>query len=253
MACSRGFFSGVRDFFAAPLRLWLMHKRLVQLNPTEKHLKTVQQHHLERTRRMQLRERLHDSYSSSSTGRLSDITTRASASADLVDSGGLIQPLVRIWLINVGLILSLALFSYLFSLIRANRLLDSWIFSSSSFHVVSQIISGLLHICLPLFMELVNMLYLKKICDRIALLRDIVPRDLLSVSQTDPSKSALGSTVMDRVYALIFFVLFQLQWTIIGVLASNYKISHLLNVFSVAFMYACYAIEYRWRQVPGML
>ncbi|KAF8562271.1 hypothetical protein P879_10213 [Paragonimus westermani] len=161
MACSRGFFSGLRDFLAAPLRLWLMHKRLVQLNPSEKHLKTVQQHHLEHTRRMQLRERLHDSYSSSSTGRVSDTTTRVSASVDLVDSGGLIQPLVRIWLINVGLILSLALFSYLFSLVRANRLLDSWIFSSSSFHVVSQLISGLLHICLPLFMELVNMLYLK--------------------------------------------------------------------------------------------
>ncbi|KAA3673074.1 uncharacterized protein DEA37_0005859 [Paragonimus westermani] len=136
---------------------------------------------------------------------------------------------------------------------QEQSLSNSWIFSSSSFHVVSQLISGLLHICLPLFMELVNMLYLKKICDRIALLREIVPRDLLCISQPDPSKSALGSTVMDRVYALIFFVLFQLQWTIIGVVASNYKISHLLNVFSPAFMYACYAIEYRWRQVPGML
>ncbi|KAA3673075.1 uncharacterized protein DEA37_0005860 [Paragonimus westermani] len=107
MACSRGFFSGLRDFLAAPLRLWLMHKRLVHLNPSEKHLKTVQQHHLEHTRRMQLRERLHDSYSSSCTGRLSDTTTRVSASVDLVDSGGLIQPLVRIWLINVGLILTI--------------------------------------------------------------------------------------------------------------------------------------------------
>lgn len=34
-------------------------------------------------------------------------------------------------------------------------------------------------------------------------------------------------------------------------LTASYKLSHVINVFAVAYMYACYAVEYRWRQAPG--
>ncbi|CAH8441749.1 unnamed protein product [Dicrocoelium dendriticum] len=247
MASSRGFASGLLDFLLAPLRLWHMHNRLIQLNPGEKHLRNVQKHRLEHARRMQLREKMRESgYSSHAP------SPPISTPTDLVDSDGLFQPLVRMWLINVGLILLLAIPSYTISFFHAQEYQTHWMTTFTVFTVLSRIVSGVLHFGLPLFMELVNTLYLKKICDRISLLREDTSRELPPTFEASTTAiSPLGATIMDRVYALIFFLLFQVQWTVICSLSSSFRISQVIKIFSVAFMYACYAIEYRWRQVPG--
>lgn len=246
MAGSRGFVSGLHDFLVAPLRLWHVHNHLIQLNPGEKHLKNVQKHRLEHARRMQLREKMRESGCSSSAPSLP-----VPSPTDFVDSDGLFQPLVRMWLINVGLILLLAIPSYITSFFHAQDCLSHWM-TTFAFTVTSRIVSVVLHVGLPLFMELVNTLYLKKICDRITLLREDFSREFPPAFEaTAAIVSPFGATIMDRIYALIFFLLFQVQWTIICNLSSSFRISQLIKIFSVAFMYACYAIEYRWRQVPG--
>ncbi|TPP67465.1 Etoposide-induced protein 2.4 protein [Fasciola gigantica] len=246
MSSGHGFFAGLGDFLAAPTRLWRMHRRLIALNPKARALEQVQHHQEERARRFQLRTRMMmDFYTAKPTLSLSPSPQHTT----LTDSGGLFQPLVRMWLINVGLILLLALLSSMVTLIASTNRVASWMLTSGTFRIVSLVISCILHICLPLFMELVNMLYLKKICDRIALLKSKSSRESFATSQTE--QQSFGGTIMDRLYALIFFVLFQLQWSLISMLTSSYKLSNVINVFAVAYMYACYAIEYRWRQVPG--
>ncbi|VDP47267.1 unnamed protein product [Schistosoma curassoni] len=109
-----------------------------------------------------------------------------------------------------------------------------------------------------------------KICDRITLLSMtkeyryiqrtttrccILFTGLSKFSANDRSNvflnSAIGGTIMDRLYTLIFFMIFQLQWSLLATLSANYWIGHVINAFSVAFLYACYAFEYRWRQVAG--
>ncbi|CAL8104516.1 unnamed protein product [Calicophoron daubneyi] len=249
MASGRGFVSGLRDFLAAPVRLWYMHQKLVLLNPIARSMENIHQHHLERTRRLQIRNKIMNPYSGGSTQSPPEQVTAFTSA----DSTGLFQPLVRMWFINVGLILLLAILSYLFSSLRTKVPVESWTLTSSALDVASKLISSFLHICLPLFMELVNMLYLKKICDRIALLKEKPSKEVHhpSSSSTEQSSSSLGATIMDRLYALIFFALFELQWDLISMLSSNYRISNLINIFAVAFMYSCYAIEYRWRQVSG--
>ncbi|KAH8849545.1 Etoposide-induced protein 2.4 protein [Schistosoma japonicum] len=148
----------------------------------------------------------------------------------------------------------------------SDRLTISWFESSRFCQFVQRLFSCSVHVALLLFMELVNLLYLKKICDRITLLsmtkeyRYIQRSSILftgfsNLSSIDRSNyflnSAIGGTIMDRLYTLIFFIIFQLQWNLLATLSANYCIGNVINAFSVAFLYACYAFEYRWRQVTG--
>ncbi|CAH8464351.1 unnamed protein product [Schistosoma turkestanicum] len=95
------------------------------------------------------------SSSSSSTTTTSQIKRSSS------DSLGLLEPLARVWLINVGLILVLAIVLYIFSLIPLNPSLVLWFKSSRVCQFVHRLCSCSVHIALLLFMELVNLLYLK--------------------------------------------------------------------------------------------
>ncbi|VDP89650.1 unnamed protein product [Echinostoma caproni] len=103
MSSGQGFLAGLGDFLAAPTRLWRMHRRLIALDPKARAMEEVQLHRLERNRRVQLRTRMMDSYSATSTPSIAPSAPHAA----LTDSSGLFQPLVRMWLINVGLILIL--------------------------------------------------------------------------------------------------------------------------------------------------
>ncbi|CAH8463199.1 unnamed protein product [Heterobilharzia americana] len=171
------------------------------------------------------------------------------------------------WLINVGLILVLTVMSYLFSLIPLSSTLASHFESSRLFQFIHRLFSCSVHIALLLFMELVNLLYLKKICDRITLLSmckeyryiqrtgsrgNMLLSGIASFSGDSSNfSSAIGGTIMDRLYTLIFFMTFQLQWNLLATLSANYWIGNVITAFSVAFLYACYSFEYRWRQVAG--
>ncbi|CAI2725589.1 unnamed protein product [Schistosoma spindalis] len=304
MGSLKCFILGFQEFLTTPSRLWRMHYHLTQLTSSNVKNTKIHEHQLERQKRLQIRipssdrltciasqiellgsdveklaksnvdspislPALSSSSLSSSPSPLSTTSTSQTKRSPS-DSQGLLEPLARMWLINVGLILVLAIISYLFSLIPLTPSLVSWFESSRFCHFVHRLFSCSVHIALLLFMELVNLLYLKKICDRITLLSMtkeyryiqrtttrccILFTGLSKFSANDRSNvflnSAIGGTIMDRLYTLIFFVIFQLQWSLLATLSANYWIVHVINAFSVAFLYACYAFEYRWRQVAG--
>ncbi|CAH8825508.1 unnamed protein product [Trichobilharzia szidati] len=294
MTSLKRFVLGFQEFLTTPSRLWRMHYHLTQFTSSQIHNTKIHEHQRERQKRLQIRipstDRLvtmasQSDQSTSSGDKLSESNTEASASRPHLsqssspslsqtkrptspDSHGLLEPLARMWLINVGLILVLAVLSYFFSLIPLSPSLVSYLESSRSFLVIQRIFSCTVHIALLLFMELVNLLYLKKICDRITLLS--MCKEYRYIQRTgsrssmllsgfasfsgDSSNffnSAIGGTIMDRLYTLIFFMTFQLQWSLLATLSANYWIGNVINAFSVAFLYACYAFEYRWRQVAG--
>ncbi|KAA0194122.1 hypothetical protein FBUS_03814 [Fasciolopsis buskii] len=114
MSSGPGFFAGLSDFLAAPIRLWRMHRRLVALNPKARALEQVQQQHQEHARRSQLRTRMMDLYAAKPAPSVSPSPHRVT----LNNSSGLIQPLVRMWLINVGLILVSQVFTSTLDFLR---------------------------------------------------------------------------------------------------------------------------------------
>ncbi|KAK4472749.1 hypothetical protein MN116_002703 [Schistosoma mekongi] len=297
MSSLKYFMLGFQEFLTTPIRLWRMHYHLTQFMSSYVHNTKIHEHQRERQKRLEIRipssDRLASTtsqieQSSSCVDKLPesniDSTISSSLSSSLSssstptsqikrsssDSQGLLEPLASMWLINVGLILVLAILSYCFSLISLTPSLVSWFESSRFCQFVQRLFSCSVHIALLLFMELVNLLYLKKICDRIILLSmtkeyryiqrtstrsSILFTGFSNLPSIDRSNyflnSAIGGTIMDRLYTLIFFVIFQLQWNLLATLSANYCIGNVINAFSVAFLYACYAFEYRWRQVTG--
>ncbi|CAH8468737.1 unnamed protein product [Heterobilharzia americana] len=299
MTSLRRFILGFQEFLTTPTRLWRMHYHLTHFTSNQVHNTKIHEHQRERQKRLQIRipsadrlttivsqadqpdsnvnkssesstdscasrpNLLLSSSLSSSTSTLAPHNKRSTSS----DSQGLLEPLARMWLINVGLILVLTVLSYLFSLIPLSSTLASHFESSRLFQFIHRLFSCSVHIALLLFMELVNLLYLKKICDRITLLSmckeyryiqrtgsrgNMLLSGIASFSGDSSNfSSAIGGTIMDRLYTLIFFMTFQLQWNLLATLSANYWIGNVITAFSVAFLYACYSFEYRWRQVAG--
>ncbi|VDP31885.1 unnamed protein product [Schistosoma mattheei] len=248
MGSLKCFILGFQEFLTTPSRLWRMHCHLTQLTSSNVQNTKIHEHQRERQKRLQIRipssdrltsiashielpgssveklaksnvdspislPNLSPSSSSSSPSSLSTTST-SQIKRSSSDSQGLLEPLARMWLINVGLILKICDRITLLSMTKEYR-------------------------------------YIQRTTTRCCILFT----GLSKFSANDRSNvflnSAIGGTIMDRSYTLIFFMIFQLQWSLLATLSANYWIGHVINAFSVAFLYACYAFEYRWRQVAG--
>lgn len=148
MGSLKCFILGFQEFLTTPSRLWRMHYHLTQLTSSNAQNTKIHEHQRERQKRLQIRipssdrltsiashielpgssvekltksnvdspislPNLSPSSSSSSPSSLSTTST-SQIKRSSSDSQGLLEPLARMWLINVGLILVSCMYIYVY-------------------------------------------------------------------------------------------------------------------------------------------
>ncbi|KAL7064809.1 hypothetical protein AAHC03_05294 [Spirometra sp. Aus1] len=323
-----GAWAGFQEFLLAPFGLWSMHKQIVARQTVE-HVPSAPLHD-QALRRLQLQAATpsrHGEFTSrrqrsplltttptakrktvcgdqglyssledlklaaeGGTGDLQNSAQQQHLALQSSRSDGIFRLLSYIWFYNMLLVFVMGLAFHALSII-ANCSFGLWLSSLWIVSIPCHLIIIILQNFIFLVMELVNVIYLKKICDRIGLIQskrstsshgsrkrvgrenpveatDYLGRTVSSSRESSPAPASscvlgdahsdplarkpalygIGKSLMDRVYSLLFFIIYRLQWKLVGALVPLTWFNFFINSTSQAFMYACYAYEYFARQ-----
>ncbi|VDD77287.1 unnamed protein product [Mesocestoides corti] len=273
---------GLRESFYAPKGLWLLHFKTSGLSSSSHFVcrrssatdPLLQPLHGQALRRLRLSAAMGEKRFSTggAKSQSTESLNRLSSERPLYSADNILGLLGRIWVINVLLLFASGYVTFL-------ALIRQWLWNFFIVRCICGLVTLLLQNFIFLVMELINAIYLKKICEKITSMRQLRsssacksgdvgnkhPRDT-SLSRTlncsSPSSVScfnssqhsygVGKQLIDWVYSIVFFIVYRLQWKLCASFVPFFLVNFLINSVSLAFMYASYAFEYHARQTSDV-